>query len=494
MCKNFLYSNLFPGHFYFTGINLLVLMNKICLLKKLFLLLTLLQFFQTEAQTITTAFNAAFDKFQRDPSFKHATIGLYVINTSTGEVITNKNLQMGMAPASCQKVITASAAFGLLGHNFTYKTSLAYNGKIEDGVLKGDIIIKGSGDPTLGSWRYDGTREENIISLFKNAISQQGIHEITGHVYADESLWKGEVTPDGWIWQDIGSYYGAGARAINWRENQYDLFLKSGNNIGDSVEITGTKPIFIEELQLKSMATAAKKESGDNAYIYFPLDKKYGYVRGTIPVNENKFSISGAMPHPARQLALTLEAAFKNMPIEVIAKENEVANMPDSIHIFYTYASPPLDSIVYWFLKRSINLYGEALIKTLGFEKTSTGTTDSGVSVIKNFWKDKGIEPSALNIMDGSGLSPGNRVTPASLVTALEYAKKQKWFSSFYNALPEINGIKMKSGSIGGVVSYTGYIKGKKGDEYTFAFIINNFDGAGSEVRKKMWKLLDILK
>lgn len=463
-------------------------------MKKLFLLFTLFHFTQIKAQTVNTAFNAAFNKLQDDPSFAHATIGLYVINTTKGQTVTSQNTQTGLAPASCQKVITASTAFGLLGHDYTYKTTLAYTGKIENGVLNGNIIIKGSGDPTLGSWRYDATEEENILSTFKKEISRQGINEISGHVYADESLWKGEVTPDGWIWQDIGSYYGAGARAINWRENQYDLFLKSGNNIGDSVEIAGTKPAFVEGLHLVSMATAAKKGSGDNAYIYFPLNKKYSYIRGTIPVNENKFSISGAMPHPADQLAATLEAALKKIPVKEVIKENETDDLVDSVHIFYTYSSPPLDSIVYWFLKRSINLYGEALIKTLAYEKTGTGLTDSGVSVIKNFWKDKNIKPSALNIIDGSGLSPANRVTPAALVTVLEYAKKQKWFSSFYNALPEINGIKMKSGSIGGAVSYTGYIKSKNGNEYTFAFIINNYDGGGGGVRKKMWKLLDILK
>ena len=125
-------------------------------------------------------------------------------------------------------MITASTAFELLGHNYTYTTTLGYTGKIVNGVLNGDIIIKGSGDPTLGSWRYPETTEENIISEFKNAILREGINEINGHVYADESAWTGEVTPGGWIWEDIGNYYGAGARALNWRENQYDLFLKSG--------------------------------------------------------------------------------------------------------------------------------------------------------------------------------------------------------------------------------------------------------------------------
>lgn len=458
------------------------------------LFITLPAFVQLNAQTVNSKFNAAFKKFEQDRSFRHAAISLYVINSSTGKAITSENIQAGMAPASCQKVITASTAFELLGQGFTYKTTLGYSGTLNNGALDGDIIIKGEGDPTPGSWRYNATGEEKIISNFKKAISQEGIHEISGHVFADESKWNGEVTPDGWIWQDIGSYYGAGARAINWRENQYDLFLKSGRRIGDSVEITGTMPSTVIGLNLKSMATSAEKGSGDNAYIYFPLNKYYGYVRGTIPVNENKFSISGAIPHPATQLAATFEAALKEQSFENISTENELQKSSDSTHIFYTYNSPTLDSIVYWFLKRSINLYGEALLKTLGYKFTNSGSADSGVSVVRKFWKQKGIEPSALNIIDGSGLSPGNRITTASLVTVLEYAKKQQWFSSFYNALPEINGIKMKSGSISGVVSYAGFIKSKTGDNYTFAFIINNYDGDENEMRKKMWKLLDLLK
>lgn len=105
-----------------------------------------------------------------------------------------------------------------------------------------------------------------------------------------------------------------------------------------------------------------------------------------------------------------------------------------------------------------------------------------------------GIEKSALNIMDGSGLSPQNRVTTDALVKAMIYAKSKSWFSSFYHALPEINGITMKSGSINGARSYTGYIKSKNGGDYTFAMIINNYDGNASEIVRKMWQVLDILK
>ena len=464
-------------------------------MKKLFLFLISFYSLLLHAQAVKSAFNGAYRKFSMDKAFKHASISLLVINNSTGKTVISINPEVGLAPASCQKVITASTCFELLGHNYTYKTSLGYTGKIDGGILHGDVIIKGSGDPTLGSWRYTETNEENIISAFQKAISREGINEISGHIYSDGTAWKGEIIPGGWIWEDIGNYYGAGARALNWRENQYDLFLQSGKNIGDTVKLVNTIPSFVEGLKPVVMTTAAEKGSGDNAYIYIPDNNKDTYVRGTIPVDQNLFSISGSMPQPGKQLALTLEAAVKKLPLETVAiNYPDESKRRDSVHTFYTHNSPDLDSIVYWFLKKSINLYGESLIKTLAYQRTKVGSTDSGVNIIKNFWSMRGIEPSALNIIDGSGLSPANRVTASALVNVMQYAKKQPWFSSFYDALPEINGIKMKSGSISDVVSYTGFINSRKGTGYTFAFIINNYYGDANAVRKKMWNLLDLLK
>ncbi|MEO8764626.1 MAG: D-alanyl-D-alanine carboxypeptidase/D-alanyl-D-alanine-endopeptidase [Ginsengibacter sp.] len=464
-------------------------------MKRLLLLISILYVERLYAQDVNSLFNSFYKKFAADKSMQHAISSIYVINSSTGKVVANENIQTGLAPASCQKVIIASSAYELLGHKYIYKTSLYYTGKIVNGVLDGDIIIKGSGDPTLGSWRYDTTAEDSVISEFTKAISRKGINEIKGHVYADDNLWKGEATPDGWIWQDIGNYYGAGARSINWRENQYDLLLRAGKQPGDPVESSGTRPAFIEGLHLKVVATSGEKESGDNAYIYLPLDQASAYVRGTIPVDKNPFTISGAMPHPAKQLAITLEAAIKKIPAQKVALTfPDITGKYDTIHLLYVHNSPPLDSINYWFLKRSINLYGEALLKTMAYEFAKAGSTDSGVSIIKKFWWKKGIDPGSMNIIDGSGLSPANRVTTAALVNVMQFSKNQSWFPSFYNALPEINGLKMKSGSIGGVVSYTGFINSKTGASYTFAFVVNNFDGNANDIRKKMWKLLDLLK
>lgn len=445
----------------------------------------------TFSQERISKFNAAFQRLINDKDLQHATVGLLVSDAKSGEKRVEKNIQTGLAPASTQKVITATTAFELLGKNFRYETTVGYTGRISGRVLDGNIVIKGSGDPTLGSWRYGGTREEMVIGNIVKALSQAGIDEITGHVMIDESVWNGEVIPDGWIWQDIGNYYGAGARALNWRENQFDLFLSSGKEVGSEVKIAGTNPSFVQGLKLQSELKAGPAGSGDNAYIYLPMFENVGYVRGTIPANQNRFSISGAMPFPGAQLAITLEAALKKKSLAEVAINYDTDNddLPVNVRNIYTIYSPPLDSICYWFLQKSINLYGEALLKTLGKNFGKEGSTSAGVKVVQDFWKKRGIDNYALNILDGSGLSPQNRITADDLVKVLQFAKKQPWFNEFYTCLPTIHGIKMKSGSINGVLSYTGFV-----DNYVFAFIINNYDGSGSAMRKKMWDLLDMLK
>ncbi len=461
-----------------------------------FLLFVINIFYPAFSQSVNEKVSAAIQKLEADSQFKHGIISLYIVDKS-GTVIFDKNPNIGLAPASCQKVITATTAFELLGKNYSYKTTLGYDGKIDSGILKGNIYITGSGDPTLGSWRYSSAKENIVVTNFKQAIKKEDIEKLQGNILGDDRLWNTQRTPDGWIWQDIGNYYGAGASALNWRENQYDIVLRSSNVIGDAVKIISTKPKFLPGVHLINELTSAVKGSGDNAYIYLPPDGDIGFVRGTIPVNEDSFVVSGAMPDGGKLLASTIYHDF--FPNKIYA-DNNINYLKEKIKwntpqkIFYTYFSPPLDSIMFWFLKRSINLYGEALIKTIGYEKNKIGSTGEGVKVIRNFWADKGIEKSALKIIDGSGLSPANRVTTKSLATVMQYAKKQHWFSSFYYDLPEANGIKMKDGYINGVRSYTGYITSKSGEEYTFSFIVNNFDGNPSTVREKMWKVLDLLK
>ncbi len=457
------------------------------------------------AQNITVQLSAAINKLEADAQFKHAILSMYVVDTKTGKLVFEKNAQIGLAPASCQKVITSVSAFEMLGKEYRYKTELRYFGIIRDSAIIGNLYIVGYGDPTLGSWRFNNTKDSILMNRWINILKKKNLRFI-GNLVVDNLRFSAQFIPDGWVWEDIGNYYGAGAGALNWRENQFDLFLKAGDKEGKNADVVGINPQSYA-MPFTTEIKTGKKGSGDNAYIYLASDGEFPLIKGTIPMGENKFKISGAIINPSLfiwdefRVNLDLAGINYNKPEEQNKiKQNLLAGYSrprlDTSHtsILDKYLSPPFDSINYWFLKKSINLYGEAFVKTIAYEKQQFGSTDSGIAIIKDFWSNRGIEKSALNIIDGSGLSPANRVTTNALVSVMLYAKKQNWFASFYNALPEMNGIKMKDGYIGGVRSYTGYLKSKSGSEYTFSFIVNNFDGSPATIREKMWKVLDILK
>ncbi len=456
------------------------------------LVISLLLSNSNNAQSITQKIQKAFTAFEKDSQLKHAISSLYVIDANTGQVVFNKNSQIGLAPASTQKIITSVTAFELLGKDYRYKTDFYLSEKVGSNSI---IYIEPSGDPTLGSWRWEQTKEANVLHRITDAIRKQD-RKISWPIIINAEGWNTESIPDGWIWQDIGNYYGAGADVLNWRENQFDLVLKSGSNVGDPVSIAGTIPASLN-MNFESTALAAPKQTGDNAYIYFqPSGDNYGIVRGTIPVNENKFIISGSMISPGSQFLSSLIDSIKGWYVKPESLEKVVLfkKYEKNVLMIHSEVSPSLDSIIYWFNKKSINLYGEALIKTLAYKKTGFGSTDSGVVVVQNFWKEKGLDKDELGIVDGSGLSPLNRVTTHSQVEILKYAKKKDWFPYFKTALPEYNGMSMKSGTIRGVKGFCGYHKAKNGKEYIFSFLVNNYNGSASALVNKMYKVLDILK
>jgi D-alanyl-D-alanine carboxypeptidase/D-alanyl-D-alanine-endopeptidase (penicillin-binding protein 4) len=466
-------------------------------MKLLPLIISLLSIAPVFAQNVDAKLSAAVTSLEKDDQFKHAIISMYVVDGKTGNIVYEKNAQTGMAPASCQKVITSTTAFELLGKDYTYKTFIGCEGKIKDNNLNGDLIFTGNGDPTLGSWRWKQTVPEIVFNKINAVLFKNKIEGIEGDIYVGGRKFSYNPVPDGWIWQDIGNYYGAGAWGFNWHENQYDLKLKSTNNIDYGTSIVSTEPADLKN-NITNLVTSAKKGSGDNVYIYAtPYNDKI-FAEGTIPVGENSFKVSGSIPNPLLEFGKKMIAFLKDSSIKfsgkLITDIFSAKNKLSQERILDSIVSPSFDSINYWFLKRSINLYGEAFVKTIAVENNKQGSTDSGIAIIRDFWSKRGIDKAALKIIDGSGLSPANRVTTNALVTVLQYAKKQSWFYSFYFDLPEINNIKMKDGYINGVRSYSGFVKSKDGKEYTFSFIVNNFDGNPGTVREKMWKVLDLLK
>jgi D-alanyl-D-alanine carboxypeptidase/D-alanyl-D-alanine-endopeptidase (penicillin-binding protein 4) len=452
-----------------------------------------------KGQDISATLAKAMDELEQQPSMQHASIALYVIDNKSGKTVYAKNAQLGMAPASTQKIFTSATTFELLGKTFRYQTDFILKGKITHNKFEGRVQIRPSGDPSLGSWRWQETSAENLVKQLADAIKSKGIQYLDGPIEIVKDHWDTQATPDGWTWEDIGNYFGAGARALNWNENSYKLHLKPGKNIGDPVGIISTEPSLTGIDWINEIKTA-RAGTGDNAVIYLPENGRVGYLKGTIPAGVDRFTIRGSLPAVDTVFLHALKVGLKKnkiewnpIPVSPGSDNTTEGVLKDSI-VLLSYRSPGFDSLNYWFMRESINLYGEAFLKTIGYRLQSKGETTAGINLVKDYWKARGIETAALQIQDGSGLSPSNRVTAHALVTVLTYARKQDWFSSFYQALPLQHNIKMKSGYIGGVRSYAGYIDSKSGVSYSFAFIINSFDGSPGPVREKMWQILDLLK
>jgi D-alanyl-D-alanine carboxypeptidase/D-alanyl-D-alanine-endopeptidase (penicillin-binding protein 4) len=452
-----------------------------------------------EAQTLQTRLQSAFNRLQQDTQCKYASVSLTVLDAKTGETVFAANPNMGLATASTLKTITSITAFNILGKDFQYQTQFGYNGTITaDGTLNGDLIIKGAGDPTLGSWRYAGHKENEVLSQMVAALQQAGIKKINGRVIGDDSIFGTQSVPNGWIWMDVGNYYGAGTSGLCWRENQFDIKLKTGP-INSPIGVIRTVP-NTPYLSFRSELLNAPSGTGDDAYGYLPVGSKMMYLRGTYAEDQTKKSISVAIPDPAYDAAFRLTDTLKRLGIIVSGEPESVLTLnakgqplPAINTKLTTILSPTLSKIVYWLNQKSINLYAEQLLKTIAWKSGKVPTTDNGVEVEQDFWKARGIDPNSLNVVDGSGLSPGDRVTTLTMATVLKSAKTADWFPDFYESLPVYNDMKMKSGSILNVLTYAGY-QTHNGRELCFSIMVNNFNGSSRGIKEKMFRVLDELK
>lgn len=457
-------------------------------------LISVNSFSQNRIQNLEKAFN----NLLADQQAKHAIVSLCVLDASTGKTLFAKNEQIGVATASTLKTITAATAFSILGKDFQFQTTLAYSGNINpDGTLKGNIIITGSGDPTLGSWRYQN-KENVVLNQWVSAIKAAGIKKIDGAIIGDDSIFGTQTTPEGWVWQDIGNYYGAGTAGLAWRENQFDIHLRPGAGTADNAKVVKTVP-QTSYIQIVNELRTGASGTGDRSYAFLPPYSNVAYLRGSWGMGIGKSGISVALPDPAFDCAFRLQDTLKSLGIQtsnqattarLMALNNQTISA--ATQKISTISSPVLSEITYWFLKKSINLYGETLLKTIAFKSGKVATTAKGAETEINFWTNKGIDKSSLNIIDGSGLSPGNRVTTQAMASVLFQIQKEIWFSDFYKGLPEYNGMKIKSGTINDVSAFAGYHTDVSGNKYVVVININNYSGSG--INKKLFKVLDELK
>ena len=466
-----------------------------------FLFIFAFAFTNITAQVKTSPIQA----FADSPNLKHASIG-FCVKDFTGKRISAYNSNSSYTPASVMKIVTTATALEVLGPDFRYETTIA-----RDKNDSTHILVHGYGDPTLGTEFLENNPtaflNEWVQQIKQNIDTTQAIR-IT--IIDDYMGYDG--IPHRWIRQDMGSYYATGNYGISVFDNKYHLYLNTTRR--------DTCPIIVEtkpEISLKFNNTLTFGR--DDAYIFgSPLSDERLLI-GTVPVGKSSIMLRGDIPNPGLYLGQRLSEELTKSGIEVANVETTFDKYFQHLHtptkytfdedIFYTHQSPPLKDIIRDTNVRSNNHYAEHLLRAIGRTKNKdiySNPLDEGLAKVYQFWKSKGIDTDALFMYDGSGLAPSNAISPAFVCDLLLYMQnKSKYSKDFLDSFAQagktgtvrnlLKGTRLqgkvyvKSGTIVNVRCYAGYyINGNK--KYTFAILVNNYNGPRSEVVKAIEKLL----
>ncbi len=445
-------------------------------------------------------------ELKTDPMFKNAIIGILAVDDN-GRVVAEWNSNFPMLTASTMKTISTGVGLNVLGKDFRYKTQVAYTGSIKDSILKGDIVIIGGGDPTLGSADTVAFAIDSIFGVWTNAIKDLGITRIEGNIVVDDSYFEREMMPDSWSWGNFGASYGCSPSGLSFYENRQQFKLTPGKREGEKVRVQAIYP-HVPGLEVVNELTTGKEGTGNRSGYYVQDMVKASQYLGTVAAdkgevyetNSNRFPFLSCGYHFREFL---LANGIESLPEIIDAKEIKCCDIARN-PITETY-SPELWKIVNVTNRISNNMYAETILKTIGKELTGVGSYDSSIVALNRVLAEMKVDNTGFTMEDGSGLSRQNYVSPRFFCNYYTAMQESEIFEEFFNSLPMPGGpgtlksvlknadqsvkdkIHAKSGSLSNVRCYAGYVEGgKKHGLIKFAILTNNFAVPTSKMMPKI--------
>ena len=427
----------------------------------------------------------AKDRFQQakeavlgSEDLKGSSVSWCFRDIQTGEILDSWNERQNMIPASTAKLFTTAIGLELLENEFRYETKIFIKGEVKKGQLNGDLIIIGSGDPSLGSGIEGSLSAEGVLIKIHSTLNELGIKKINGKIIVDPHCfgYDQSAIPRDWVWEDMGNYYGAGAFGLNWRSNSFSLTFSPGKSTDDNAVMSKTIPVLYKT-EIKNSIKVSKTES-DEIYLYSSPLSRTIFTSGKLQINEGPQTEKGAIPDPPFQFGSELLSFLNGHKINVnggVSVSVTKLNPGDKWIKACTMQSPTLIDLVKEINQNSNNLFAECLSKTL---------QDSFNVDLMELIDIEGSDRPYLT--DGSGLSRTNLVTTS---THTEFLRQYNIIhnSEFKTTLPEagvsgtmknfpqIPGLYIKSGSVGKVRAYAGYMMDKNGRPISFSILFNNF-------------------
>ena len=471
-----------------------------------------------QAQTLQQKVDQAV---QREP-LKGAVVGV-MVQDMQGHVVAQREAGRRMVPASNMKLITTGTGLHALGADFRFETGIGITGTVEEGTLHGDVYIIGGGDPTIGVSDTVAVKPDALFWRWKSMLKEAGISRIDGRIIGDGRAYEGHLENQTWSYDDTGTYYGAGCNALSFYENAVDYNVAAGAE-GEPVKVTQKYP-ETPWMHFGNLTSTGPKGSGNSLYLYTTDLAPYAEMRGTFSVERkpkmehfaNKYGALTCAYYFWQNLRATgwdISGGYADIDRGgyVRGKDFVPAYQAGTPRKLGTSQSPVLSRIVRQTNVLSDNFYAEAIFRQMGEKASGIAVYDScRVAVYEVLESLVPGSMEGLRIEDGSGLSRLNTVSPAFLVDYLRAMSRSKAFDAFLASLPKpgegtLNTLlpkltpdqkarlRLKSGSMDGVLCYSGYVLDEEGTpSRVFSFMVNGAKAKTAVVREALGALIEAM-
>ena len=458
--------------------------------------------------------SAVIERTVTDDATAGATWGVHAVNLRSGNVLFSKQGDRNLIPASNAKLYTAAAALERLGPAYRFRTRVYADGPVDDGVLKGNLIVRGSGDPTIGGEE----QQDNVTRIFRawaDSLRALGVRRIEGDVVGDDDLFSDAPLGTGWSWDDTVYAYSAEIAALSFNLNKISLRVRGGSAPGAPGRIRWS-PLNTDYVSIINRSRTVDRGAG--------VEEDYERLRG-----RNTFVVGSRVPlgrtevedlavrNPTRYFAHVLREVLLDEGISVRGRAVDADDAPiqpdygsASLRPVASYRSAPLQEIVTTLNRESVNLYAEMLLRTLAVvsppqdPEAEPGSPELGARAVLETLGSAGVDTSRVVIADGSGLSRQNLMTPRGTVQLLQHMwthEDPAVSRAFYESLavggqngtlqyrfgagdPADGNVRAKTGTLSHVSTLSGYVTTSRGTPVAFSIFCNNYAAEGRVVRR----------
>ena len=443
---------------------------------------------------LRTSLSAALESYGWDD----ATWGVLVRSLDTNETLFEINPDAPLAPASNVKLLTSAAALHILGPEYRFLTYVLTDGVVEDGVVHGDLVLYGTGDPGISDRFY--RRRDEVLHRLIDQLEAAGIHTITGDLVADASFLPGPLRNEGWDPRDLNEHFTAAVSALSYNDNVVSFRLAPGP-VGEAPEVqTIPAPSGLEVVN--AAETVVGRARPRLAILredpLEPVRVQGRMVRGTrhvwreMTVSTPASFAGEVFRHALEKRGLTVEGATRvvDLPNEsVVGRVSAPSRGRRGARVLARHISRPLSDYLEVINKESNNLFAELVFRATGRVAEGAGTLERSSLAVKRTLHDIGVDTAGLVQLDGSGLAGGNRVTARAFVEIIQGMAEGPLWPEYWASLPRAGtrrelrrmyrtaaagNLRAKTGTMEGVSALSGMVRSADGERLVFSLIIND--------------------